>query len=507
MRSRFFAIFLVLLVGVLGFKAYLDATDESQGTIAPREVVIRIDNTPVDTGSEVGPPTSYADILDSVRPAVVTIFSTKIVEQRSGFAPFRDFRDDPFFRRFFGIPEDEEEEERGGRAPRQHRQQGLGSGFVVNPDGYILTNNHVIEGADEIRVLLSDRREFDAELVGTDPQTDIAVLRIDAEDLPSVTFADSDNLRIGDILFALGNPLNVGQTVTMGIVSATGRSQINLLGDGGYENFIQTDAAINQGNSGGPLVDAKGRVIGINTAILSRTGGNIGIGFAIPVNMASNVMQSLIATGTVSRGFLGVNIQDLTPDLAAEFGVPGRGGALVANVVPDTPAAEAGLRQGDVIIQLNGQSIQSASHLRLSVSQMAPRSEATFVYVRNGEEESVTVILGAIEDTDRVPAAPVEEEEPEVEEIELLEGIKVTEITNQLREDFGIGDGVDGVLVIETQGTSRYAEDLPVGIVISQINQQSVSTIEEAQEALRSGRNVFLVNFRGNFRYLPLMVE
>jgi len=425
---------------------------------------------------------------------VVTVFSTKVVEEQMRRHPFAD---DPFFRRFFGLPE---EGERG--QPRYRRQHGLGSGVIVSRDGYILTNNHVIEGADEVRVSLGDRREFEAEIVGSDPKTDIAVLKIDEDELPRVTLADSDNIRVGDIVFALGNPLNVGQTVTMGIVSATGRTTIGLLGEDSYENFIQTDAAINQGNSGGPLVDAKGRVIGINTAILSaRTGGNIGIGFAIPVNMAANVMQSLITYGEVARGFLGVSIQDLTPDLAEEFGIEPGEGALIAEVLPDNPGARAGLQQGDVIVEVNGRPIQSASGLRLMISQTPPGTTVEMVYYRDGERREVAVELGHLDGrtAEADPARPGDDE--------LLEGIKVSEINDEIRDDFNLSERVNGLIVIESDSASRYAESFRVGTVITEINQRPVTSLDEAREALRTGRNVFLVHQQGVFRYLTVTLD
>ncbi len=493
MHYRLFGTVLVLLLGGLSVTAYLQTRERAgeENGRAPAE--IRVDKDPLQGVTEQGNPTSYADTLEKVRPAVVTVFSTKVVEQQIRRHPFAD---DPFFRRFFGIPEERERDQ-----PRYRRQHGLGSGVIVSTDGYILTNNHVIEGADEVRVSLADRREFEAEIIGTDPKTDVAVLKIDQRELPRATLADSDNIRVGDIVFALGNPLNVGQTVTMGIVSATGRTRVGLLGDEGYENFIQTDAAINQGNSGGPLVDAEGRVIGINTAILSaRTGGNIGIGFAIPVNMASNVMQSLITRGAVARGFLGVNIQDLTPDLAEEFGIEPGEGALVAEVVPGQPGDRAGLRQGDVIVEVDGRSIPSAGALRLSISQTPPGTTVSIVFYRDGELNEIDVELGDLERTAESGIGPVRENE-------LLEGIRVSEIDEEIRQDFGLGEDIRGLLVVESDSASRYAENFRVGTVIVEINQRRVSGVEEAREALRTGRNVFLVHQQGVFRYLTVTID
>jgi len=297
MKIRILASALAAGLGIYGLIGLLHAAEEAPRGTMPE---IKVDATPLPR-AQAPLVTSYADALEEIRHSVVSVYSTKIVRMRGRGLPF----DDPFFRRFFG-PGPEQEE---------RIQSGLGSGVIVSENGYILTNNHVIAESDEIRVALPDGKEFEAEIVGADPRTDVAVLKIDAEDLPSATLADSDQLRVGDLVFAVGNPLGVGQTTTMGIVSATGRSNLQLLRDG-YENFIQTDASINPGNSGGALVDAMGRVVGINTAIISTSRGNIGIGFAIPINLAANIMRSLIETGSVARGFLGVSLQDLDADLA-----------------------------------------------------------------------------------------------------------------------------------------------------------------------------------------------
>src|SRR5688572_18419945 len=282
--------------------------------------------------------TSFDPMIKKVSPAVVNVFTTTAARQNTSQnrSPF----DDPFFRRFFGDDLPGGGETRRFRTPRQN---GLGSGVIVSEDGYILTNNHVVDNADEIRIALSDEREFTAKVVGRDDKSDVAVLKIDAKNLPYVSLANSDQIEIGDLVLAIGNPFGIGQTVTMGIVSATGRGNMGL----DYEDFIQTDAAINPGNSGGALVDAQGRLIGINTAILSGSGGNHGIGFAVPVNLARNVMESLMKNGRVVRGYLGIAIQDINPALAAEFNVKNGKGALVGEVTPASPAAKAGLQSGD----------------------------------------------------------------------------------------------------------------------------------------------------------------
>ncbi len=492
MKYRVFFAVLFFLLGGFSFTAYLDTRDAVEGEQPRPSVDIRMDREPLDRTGEDGVLTSYADVLDKVRPAVVTVATTQIIEERIRRNPFAD---DPFFRRFFGIPEERERDE-----PRYRQRQGLGSGLIVSPDGYILTNNHVIEGADEIEVSLGDRRQFAATIVGTDPRTDVAVLKIEAEGLPAATLADSDNIRVGDIVFALGNPLNVGQTVTMGIVSATGRTRIGLLGQGGYENFIQTDAAINQGNSGGPLVDARGRVIGINTAILSaRTGGNIGIGFAIPVNMASHVMRSLISAGYVSRGFLGVALMDVPSDRLEELGLEMAEGALVVEVVPGNPGEEAGLQEDDVIIEVDGKRVPNQNALRLMISQTPPGTKVALTYLRNGERREVDIVLAELDRPEEAPDAESLEE--------LLEGIKVSALDEDFRSDFGLPGTVEGVIVLESDSASRHADHFPLGTVITEINQRPVSTVEAAQDALRSGRNVFQVYHNGVYRYLIVNID
>src|SRR6266540_5522416 len=311
-------------------------------------VTVAVSDTPLERQTKFT--ASFSPVVKKVAPSVVNVFTTKTV--RNPWPEVTPFFDDPFFRRFFGQPFGDNE---GRRQPRTFKERSLGSGVIVTRDGYLLTNNHVVDGADEIKAARDkDKKQFTARVVGRDPKTDIAVLKIDAKDLPFITFADSDKLEVGDVVLALGNPFGIGQTVTMGIVSATGRGGMNIED---YEDFIQTDAAINPGNSGGALVDAEGRLIGINTAILSRTGGNQGIGFAIPVNLARDVMNSLVTDGKVTRGYFGVMIQDLTPALARKLDLKQRNGALVGDVVPKSPADKAGIQSGDVVTELDGKPV------------------------------------------------------------------------------------------------------------------------------------------------------
>ena len=328
-------------------------------------------------GAERAPAsTSYAPAAQRSMPAVVHIFTTK-----GGRNQRHPLFDDPLFRHFFG--------ERPDTAPSE---SGLGSGVIVSPDGYVLTNNHVIETADAIEIALNDGRKFAARLVGRDPETDLAVLRIDGESvLPAITFAASDGLAVGDVVLAIGNPFGVGQTVTMGIVSALGRSQ---LGINTFENYIQTDAAINPGNSGGALVDGAGNLVGINTAIYSRSGGSLGIGFAIPVSIARNVLEQIVATGEVVRGWVGVEIQELTPELAASFGYRDASGALIAGVLRGSPADRAGVRPGDVLVALDGEPVRDSRAMLDMVAARAPGMRAVFRVRRGSEEVDLDVEVG-----------------------------------------------------------------------------------------------------------------
>ncbi|MFA9441233.1 Do family serine endopeptidase [Uliginosibacterium sp. sgz301328] len=309
---------------------------------------------------------SYADAAQSALPSVVHIFTSKEVRQQRN-----PLLDDPVFRHFFG-----------DRAqPQEQHTAGLGSGVVVSSEGYILTNNHVIDAADEIEVALQDGSKFPARIVGRDPETDLAVLRIDAAKLPAITFANSDSVRVGDVVLAIGNPFGVGQTVTLGIVSAMGR---NHLGINTFENFIQTDAAINPGNSGGALIDSKGHLIGINTAIYSRTGGSLGIGFAIPASFARDVMEQIIKTGSVTRGWIGVEVQEITPDLASSFGLP-REGALISGIARNSPAAKAGVRPGDVLVAADGKSINDAQSVLSTIAALPPGRLVQLRLIRQGK--------------------------------------------------------------------------------------------------------------------------
>src|SRR5271170_7102887 len=330
-------------------------------------------STPVSLGTFSN---GFASVLKPALPAVVNIHTSKVVKSRA--SQMMPFFNDPAFRQFFG-----DQGPQGQQEPQTEREQSLGSGVIITSDGMIVTNNHVIEGATDIKVDLSDKREFQAKVIGTDSKSDIAVLKIDATNLPTLALGDSSKLQIGDVVFAIGDPFGLDGTATMGIVSATGRGN---LGIENYEDFIQTDAAINPGNSGGAMIDLRGNLIGINTAILSGgSGGNQGVGFAIPINMAKSVMEQIVGHGKVVRGYLGLYPQDLDASLAKQFGLNQAGGALVSQISPDAPAAHAGLKPGDVILELNGQPVASANDLRLRISQTAPGTSVKLGVSRDGK--------------------------------------------------------------------------------------------------------------------------
>jgi serine protease Do len=436
--------------------------------------VLLTDPTPVNAGKS-GVVTSYADVLVPVQAAVVSVYSKKIVRERVTV--------NPLLKQFFGdnLPDQE----------RDRPEEGLGSGVIVSPDGYILTNNHVVEGADELKVLLSDDRELVAKVIGADPKTDIAVIKVDAEKLPVLTLADSDITRVGDIVFAVGNPLGVGQTVTMGIISAKGRS-VGLLEEvEGYESFIQTDAAINMGNSGGALVDAKGRLVGINSAILSPSRGNIGIGFAVPINLAARVMHSLVETGSVARGYLGVTSQTLTPDDAEALGLKRETkGVTVTDVTPDSPAAKAGLQRGDVILSFNGKSVGSLGDLRILIAESSPGSKVALTISHEGKERVAEVTLGRLD------------EKPN----ELLTGIEVGSLSPDARRRFNVPARLDGLLVTRVDPDSPYSDRLAPGLLILQIDREDVADVEEARKALTPGRHMLYVYFRGTLRVVSIIV-
>lgn len=348
-----------------------------RGSAAPASVSIAEAPVPMKEAAVSQPMQgSYRDAANRAMPSVVNIYTSKEARQ-----PRNPLMDDPFFRKFFG--------ERFGE--QDEKQSSLGSGVIVSPEGYVLTNNHVVEAADQIEVALTDGRKAVAKLVGSDPETDLAVLKIDLRDIPAITLGHVEQSRVGDVVLAIGNPFGVGQTVTMGIVSALGRNQ---LGINTFENFIQTDAAINPGNSGGALIDSSGYLLGINTAIYSRTGGSLGIGFAIPVTTVKTVMDSIIKTGTVVRGWIGVEPQDITPELAESFGLEKKAGAIIAGVLRNGPADKAGIQPGDILVAVEGTAVADTTQMLNLIAQLKPGARAQMTILRRSQERKVEVMVG-----------------------------------------------------------------------------------------------------------------
>lgn len=442
------------------------------------------------------PVVSYADVLDEATPSVVAVYSSRIVAPSYRQRAPQSLQD--LLRQFgYSLPQvDPEQKERLKRV-------GVGSGVIVSTDGYIVTNHHVVQvqrgqTADEIRVRLSDDSEYVATLVGSDEKTDVAVLKIEPkEPLPAVTIADSDKLRVGDVVFAIGNPLDVGLTATQGIVSALGRHSYGILGPGAYEDFIQTDAAVNLGNSGGALIDAWGRLVGINTAIVSGSGGSIGIGFAIPVNMALNVASNLIERGEVPRGLLGLHPVNLTPDLADAFDLPSTHGALVNQVQPSSPAEKGGIRHGDIIVKVDDVAIESAPQLRLVVSQMRPGREVQVTLIREKKTLTMPVVLGSL-------TGSFASEDPAQG---ILEGVRLEELNRQMRREFSIPDQIDGVVIGEVSIESPYADFMARGTIILEVNGEAVSTPEAVEANLHPGVNRLYIWSAGTKRFIVIRIQ
>jgi len=400
-----------------------------------------------------------ADVAQKVIPSVVNISSTKtvVIEQSPFFS-------DPFFREFFG------------NVPHERVQRALGSGVIITSDGYIITNNHVVGGADKVEVRLSDERVFTARIIGTDPKSDVAIVKIDAKGLPTIPVGDTSKLRIGTFVLAVGNPFGLGQTVTMGIISALGRSGLGITD---YENFIQTDAAINPGNSGGALVNMKGELIGINTAILSQSGGNVGIGFAIPVDLAMSVKNSLIRYGKVVRGWLGVTAQDIDPKIAKTLNLGSTKGVLVSDVAKTSPASTAGIKRGDVLTAINGKPVISASSLRFAVSELTPGTPVKVTVFRDGKEWIIPVTIGDL------AKATVAEDRFAVKDNRFLAGLTVSEITPTIRETLNLDPDMAGIVVLEvTRGTPAESTGIRPGDLILKINDKTIKDLSELKKAV-----------------------
>jgi len=434
-----------------------------------------------------------------VTPAVVNISTTRTVKG-GGEDQLMPFYNDPFFKRFFG---DRGDREPGATVPHDQKEKSLGSGVIVDPRGYIITNNHVIEKADSIKVVLSDRREFKGKLIGTDPKTDIAVVKIDGSDLPTIPWGDSGQLKTGQYVLAVGNPFGLNQTVTMGIISAVGRANVGIAD---YEDFIQTDAAINPGNSGGALVNTAGELIGINTAILSQSGGYMGIGFAVPSKMARAVMESLIKTGKVVRGWLGVSIQEVTPALAKQFGLADAKGALISDVLSGTPAERAGLKRGDVIVKVDGVPIDSPGHLRNTVAETAVGEKMTLTVMRDGHEKEVAVTI-AEQPKDMTQRGG--DVEGGGESNAALDGVDVKDLTPQIRQELNLPDDASGVVVNSVEsGSAAEAAGLQRGDVIMEVDRKAVRNTRDYEQALSNHKGkeglLLLVNRQGTTIFMMI---
>ena len=431
---------------------------------------------------------ALAEISSVVKPAIVNISTTRTVKIPEAMDPFQN---DPFFRRFFG-------DNFGRQHPKEQKSMGLGSGVIASGDGYIITNYHVVKDADEIKVLMPDKKEYVGKVIGSDPKTEISVVKIEATGLPTISWGDSDILQVGDLVLALGNPYGLSQTVTLGIVSALGRANVGIAD---YEDFIQTDAAINPGNSGGALVNVRGEVIGINTAIYTTTGGYQGIGFAIPSNMVKTIMESLIKKGKVVRGWLGVSIQEITTDLAKQFRLKDQAGALVGDVIENSPAEKAGLKRGDIVIEYDGKKITSPAILRNMIANTLPGEKHQLKVLREGKTLTIHVTIGEL---------PGESEQAVISgEFEnILTGITVQELTPQIAQRLKIPERISGVIISDITETSAASGILARGDIVQEINRQKIGSIKDYREivsGIKKDEDVLLLIYRkGTSLYVTL---
>jgi len=449
----------------------------------------------------LGAPDSFAELAEEVSPSVVNITTSSIVATAADEGPMvpegSPFED--FFKDFM--------DRNGGGGDRPQRSEALGSGFVISEDGFIVTNNHVIEGADEINIEFFDGKRLEAKLVGTDPKTDIAVLKVEAQDLPFVDFGDSDKMRVGDWVMAMGNPLGQGFSVSAGIVSARGREL-----SGTYDDFLQTDAAINKGNSGGPLFNLDGDVVGVNTAILSPSGGSIGIGFSMASNVVTKVVAQLREFGETRRGWLGVKIQDVTPDVAEAMGLKVSAGALITDV-PEGPAREAGLLAGDVIVTFDGQSIDDVRDLTRTVADSPFGQAVPVVVMREGREKTIDVVLGRREEAEAQPASANKPGAAEPSEMTLL-GLTVQPVTDDIAKSLNLPAWAMGLVVMDVEAASdAAAKGLAAGDVIVEAGQQKVTSISDLQARITAAKDegrksiLLLISREGNPRFVALAVE
>lgn len=421
---------------------------------------------------------AFVNVVKQAKTGVVHIRVEQTTEVKSPYNQYSDeFFNNPFFEHFFGPQWRQQQQQR----PQTRKQQGQGSGFIISKDGYILTNNHVVENADKITVITSDEQEFEGELIGADPQSDVALIKVNADkDLPVLPLGDSDELEVGEWVIAIGNPFGLSQTVTVGVVSAKGRNRVGL---NDYENFIQTDAAINPGNSGGPLLNGNGEVVGINSALYSRTGGYMGIGFAIPINMVKSIENQLHNNGEVTRGWLGVVIQDINKDLAATFGLKDAKGILVSEVQKESPADKAGIKDGDVLVKMDGKELKNVTDLRNRVAMIAPDTKVDFEVIREGKERTIDVKIG------KQPENFGQKQTTTPSQLFDQFGLSLQNLTSELAERFGYEKG-QGVIISDVKpGSPAQDAGLKAGFLIEEINKTPVKSIDDATKALEKSKN------------------
>ncbi|MBI4823807.1 MAG: Do family serine endopeptidase [Nitrospirae bacterium] len=480
MRKKVFIGIAFLLLGFLlgGIAFYVFQKPAPQIIIEPKV-----------SGQAEGKGISFSDVVSSASPSVVNISTVKVLSRS---VPFSDDPFFEFFNEFFSPFYDSD-------IPRKWKEQGLGSGVIVSPDGYIITNNHVVSDAERIKVTLFDKRTFKADIVGADPKTDIAVLKISASALPVIPWGDSDKLRVGEFVLAIGNPFGLNHTVTMGIISAVGRANVGIAE---YEDFIQTDAAINPGNSGGPLVDTSGNLIGINTAIFTKSGGYQGVGFAVPSNMARLLMEQLLKEGKIIRGWLGVTIQELTPELSQKFGYETEGGALVGEAMSGSPAEKAGIRRGDIIVQYDGKDVSSPSVLKNLVARNKPGKQVTVKLFRNKRFIDVVVTVGE-------PPAELSSAQPTNEKKDsrksAFSGLSVMELTKDIARQLSLDMAEGGVVVVKVSvGTPSEDAGLKRGDVIHEIDGKRIRNIEDFNRItyeIKTEETVLMYITRGNRKF------
>ena len=442
-------------------------------------------------------------IAAHVKPAVVSVFSERAITVQSNQFP-SPFGADPFFRQFFG---NQMPQQMAPYQPRQYKQEerGMGSGMIIDEDGHILTNYHVVKGEDHLQVQLADKRQYDAEVVSTDPKTDVAVIQLKGDypkDLPTVQLGDSDTLRPGSLVMAIGAPFGFQQTVTEGIISATGRSNVGIEA---FEDFLQTDCPINPGNSGGPLVDMNGEVIGMNTAIATSVGQFAGVGFSIPINLIKTMLPTLVKGGTITRGMLGVEIQDVTKDLADQFGMSNTNGALVSQVEPNSAAEKAGIKPGDVIVDFAGKTVTDTTQLRNLVAATAPNTKTTLKVFRDGKTLTLNVDIGTLPNTTATASAAAPSSANDLAKL----GLTIQELTPDLANQLGV-QGQKGVVITNVdEGSPAALAGLQPGDIIAQVNREPVTTVDEVQSALAKNKKnaLFLINRKGQSLFVVLGLQ